>query len=283
MTKTSLPPKPGDNATPNIRFWRDPAMPWLEARKAVDADCPFDRHTHRRYSVGAEEKGRTHMYHGGLDLEAGPGDLLLFDPGVVHGCSPVAGPLSYRIFYIGADWFRSLACEVMGEGGQPRFTAPVARDPELFVELVELSEALHGEASLLEKEDRAYQAFARLIERHCGLAPVGRTEKGAQRLVVEVKGCLSERVGENVSLAELSAATGVSPYHLLRVFKKATGLPPHAWQTQLRIGLAKDLIARGEPLSDAALEAGFADQSHLSKVFRKLVGATPGQYRRADQ
>jgi AraC-like DNA-binding protein len=71
---------------------------------------------------------------------------------------------------------------------------------------------------------------------------------------------------------------GLSRYHLLRVFKQSTGLPPHAWRAQRRVHMARRLLSSGMSITDAALESGFADQSHLSHWFKRMVGTTPRQY-----
>jgi AraC-like DNA-binding protein len=83
------------------------------------------------------------------------------------------------------------------------------------------------------------------------------------------------------SLAELATMTGLSRYQVLRGFEKSYGLTPHAWAVQLRVERARSLIARGETLSIAALMAGFADQSHMNRTFVRLLGFTPGRYRKA--
>jgi AraC-like DNA-binding protein len=83
-----------------------------------------------------------------------------------------------------------------------------------------------------------------------------------------------------VRLAELSKLVGLNRSHLIRSFKKATGLPPHAYFLQLKVSEAKRRLVRGEPISQVALETGFADQSHFSRVFKNAVGITPAQYAR---
>jgi AraC-like DNA-binding protein len=80
-----------------------------------------------------------------------------------------------------------------------------------------------------------------------------------------------------VTLHELAAVAGMSAYHLSRLFRLETGLPPHEYQTQLRVLRAKTLLLRGESASEAAYSAGFASQSHLIRHFRRLVGTTPGR------
>ncbi|MDQ3461350.1 MAG: helix-turn-helix transcriptional regulator [Deinococcota bacterium] len=71
---------------------------------------------------------------------------------------------------------------------------------------------------------------------------------------------------------------GLSPYHLLRVFRLELGLSPHSYQIQRRIGIAKTLLAQGERIAQVAACTGFTDQSHLGRHFKRLVGVTPGQF-----
>ena len=92
---------------------------------------------------------------------------------------------------------------------------------------------------------------------------------------------LADNVAEKVSLEELSGVAGVSRYHLLRLFKNGTGLPPHAFQTQLRVERAKVLLRKGWAPVQVAMETGFADQSHFTHKFRQFTGITPRQYQTA--
>ncbi|MEB2665974.1 helix-turn-helix transcriptional regulator, partial [Bordetella parapertussis] len=84
-----------------------------------------------------------------------------------------------------------------------------------------------------------------------------------------------------LTLADLAQACGLSRYQVLRGFAHATGLPPHAYQTQRRLQLARRLILQGVPLAETAAACGFADQSHLSRLFARSYGMTPGRYARA--
>jgi AraC-like DNA-binding protein len=85
---------------------------------------------------------------------------------------------------------------------------------------------------------------------------------------------------ENVTLSELSDIADLSEFHLLRLFRATVGLPPHAYLIQKRIDHARGLLSQSLPIVQVGLEAGFADQSHFTKWFKKIVGVTPGQYRR---
>jgi AraC-like DNA-binding protein len=96
--------------------------------------------------------------------------------------------------------------------------------------------------------------------------------------VEAVRRHLRGHVADPVRLDDLARLAGRSRCHLLRMFQQATGLPPHAYQTQLRVDAARRLLAAGHSISHVAAETGFSDQSHFSRVFRDLTGATPRQY-----
>ncbi|MEW6665176.1 MAG: helix-turn-helix domain-containing protein [Thermodesulfobacteriota bacterium] len=72
----------------------------------------------------------------------------------------------------------------------------------------------------------------------------------------------------------------LSEFHLLRSFRAVVGLPPHAYLIQRRIDYARSHLSRRLPIVQVGLETGFTDQSHFTRWFKKIVGITPGQYRR---
>ena len=96
------------------------------------------------------------------------------------------------------------------------------------------------------------------------------------------KELISSRLDGDVSLAELASECRLSRSHFGRAFKKTTGHSPHVWLLRRRVDSAKRMLVESETaISEVALACGFADQSHLTKVFSKFVGATPGAWRRA--
>jgi AraC-like DNA-binding protein len=92
---------------------------------------------------------------------------------------------------------------------------------------------------------------------------------------------LDDAPARPVTLAELAALSGVSRFQLLRGFVREVGITPHAYLVQRRVRLARRLLARGLPLAEAAIEAGFCDQSHMTRAFVRQLGVTPGRYRAA--
>ena len=84
-----------------------------------------------------------------------------------------------------------------------------------------------------------------------------------------------------MALQELSVRVGISPSHLNRRFGAEVGLPPHRYQLQLRIDAAKARLAAGVPIVQVAADLGFSDQSHFTRLFTRIVGATPAQYQKS--
>ena len=83
---------------------------------------------------------------------------------------------------------------------------------------------------------------------------------------------------EDVPLARLADLAGVHRVSLVRAFRRCFGLPPHAWQIEMRIERARERLRRGADHADLAIDLGFYDQSHFIRHFKRIVGVTPGTY-----
>ena len=93
-----------------------------------------------------------------------------------------------------------------------------------------------------------------------------------------IKEFLDDHPEIDVSLDELARLAALSPYHLIHSFQKQFGLPPHAYQIQSRLRLARKILKQGNSISNTAQICGFHDQSHFHRHFKKANGYTPGQY-----
>jgi AraC-like DNA-binding protein len=89
---------------------------------------------------------------------------------------------------------------------------------------------------------------------------------------------IQEHLGQPLKLAELAELAGLSIWRFATVFRQHVGVSPHRYICQLRVERAQALIREGVPAATAASEAGFYDQSHLSRHFKTICGMTPGQY-----
>ena len=117
--------------------------------------------------------------------------------------------------------------------------------------------------------------FAALVVRHANTPSLSRLPNDVRRVRL-MQQRLGEDLTEPISLSALGASVGLSPFHAARLFSKAAGMPPHAWRNQLRIRRAYQAMRSGAPVADAAAAAGFVDQSHFTRHFKRAYGVAPG-------
>lgn len=265
------------------RFWRLPRFHGLECLRATFRRYAYARHTHETYAVAAILEGCETFYHRGRQRYAPAGAIAVVGPDEVHDGAPYGGGFEYRTLYPSVELMRAVAEGVTGRPVRhaPWFRESVMRDPVLVRLLAEVHAGLERpDEPLLERDSRLVLFLSRLIARHgdCG-APqrVGR-EIGP---VAKAKAYLDEHFAEEVDLAELAQFAGLSRTHLIRAFRRETGLTPHAYLVDRRFRAASRLLERGETPAEVAALCGFCDQSHLNRVFKARMGVTPGIYRAA--
>ena len=148
---------------------------------------------------------------------------------------------------------------------------------------VDIELAAGGAGGRLAAESLANVLAVNLIRHALAPRPPARRRDGTLprarlRAIVEY---IEEHLDASPSLEQLAAVAGLSPYYFARQFKRATGLPPHQYVIARRVERAKQLLQTGSDfsLAEVAAHAGFSDQSQLSRHFKRLVGATPRQFR----
>jgi AraC-like DNA-binding protein len=104
-----------------------------------------------------------------------------------------------------------------------------------------------------------------------------RTERYAE-IAATVCAHFEKQHPNGASLAELASILGLTPCHVSRAFRRAMGLPPHAYLSRVRVAHACALLERGVSLAAVTHETGFFDQSHFSRTFKRIVGVPPGKY-----
>lgn len=267
-------------------LWSPPEQPGLQLMRASFRTQSFPRHSHEGYGVGVIEQGALGFDYRGERLVALPGRINTVNPDEIHtGQAASDQGWTYRMFYFGPEFLGSMAEEVAGRPCRlPFFTAGVIEDPAL-AGLVLRTHVLHadGAAGRLERESLLLAMFAGLLGRHAYERLPEQRAGREHAAVARTMDYLHSHFDQDLALDALAQAAHLSPYHLIRVFSRQTGLTPHAWLMQLRARKAGELLGRGVPLAAVAAQAGFADQSHLTRVFKRLTGLTPGQFRNSVQ
>lgn len=163
--------------------------------------------------------------------------------------------------------------------GAIELVRPVARDAvmaRLFERLFACFTNTYTDS--LAREESLLCCLMGLLRRHGMKRPMADHRSAC---VAKAVRRLDAALDEPASLAELAALSGVSRFKLLRSFAREVGITPHAYLVQKRVRLARQLLANGQAPADAALQAGFADQSHMTRTFMRQLGFTPSRYRAA--
>jgi len=259
------------------RFFRADDVGALECQAARYVDYRFAPHFHEEYVVNTLLDGvQSYAYQGG-QYRAGRGALVLVNPGAVHtGKAGSDGGWAYCGYFPSVALMRQLAEQLAGRPVEPFFRDTVVVDPELAERLARLYRILSDSDDKLLRESWLYAVLGDVVARHMlGHAP---QVVQARYNVERVRQMLADRLADNLSLAELAAVVGLSPYHLNRSFRAAYGLPPIAWRNQLRLTRGRALLAQGVPAGVVASRLGFADQPHFTRAFRQALGTTPAAY-----
>lgn len=265
-------------------FWRDPAMPFVESRRACDSRACYKAHSHAGFSIGAVDRGVS-RFTGACrsPVVLHPGTVMFVPPERIHACNPAPGTAwSYQMLHLDAAWLRALrqeyACAQAACGADE--PVRIRTDAATYVRFCRLNTLLFSSAGVPDKE-AALVEFVGDCDAARGVPidvpPASARCAGRLDGVLDV---LRRRLDTPVALAELAGLAGMSRYQLIRAFRAATGTTPHAWQLNRRIDLARARIRAGDDIASVAHGLGFADQAHFQRAFKAHAGVTPGCYRR---
>jgi AraC-like DNA-binding protein len=211
------------------------------------------------------------------------GDVIIIDAEVVHaGAAAGDGHWKMRVQHVRPQALAAY-CEALGIPGKERFElrSPFIVDADLSQYLYGVNWCSENDGDPFKRSETLAFAVLRLYMQHatrCVGLPAVRREDAMVRAVKER---LREDLNAKVTLPRLAHDFGVTPFVLLRAFLREAGLSPHAFQQQERIRRAMGLLRDGHPIAQVSQRTGFSDQSHLTRVFKQQIGATPKLYQSA--
>jgi AraC-like DNA-binding protein len=266
------------------RYWRSADRP-LEAMHAHFQRHAYHRHSHETYSLGVTEDGVQSFHCRGTARASAAGMVMAFNPDDPHdGWARDELGFTYRMVHVGPELVTAVLSDITGRRpGLPLFRDPVVSDPVLAGDVRALHRALLGGATALRRDELLANAIYSLVRRAGAAAPPAPAPLTADAPAVarRVRELIHDTYLSDVTADGLAQAVGRSRFAVHRAFTSVFGMAPGDYQRQLRLRDARQLIAQGRPISAAAAQAGFSDQSHLTRWFIRCYGITPGGYQRA--
>lgn len=252
-----------------MRAWHPDVPDVREVLHATFEQHAYPAHTHDAWTVLIVDEGAVAYELDRAPHHAIPAAITLLPPHVPHdGRSAVSGTaFRKRVIYLESAW---LPEGLVGSA----VDHPELTDPRALATLADLHAAMGDPVDVIAAECRLL-ALRDLVLDHLGEpAPTTPDLPLARRL----RGLLDDHLADSFTIAEAARALGVHPSHLVRVFSQAYGIPPHRYVTGRRVDRARRLLTQGRHAADVAAATGFHDQAHLTRHFRRVLGATPRSF-----
>lgn len=252
----------------------------LEFLSANFQHTQFSKHTHEGYCIGVIEEGAQSFLRRNGQFVAPKGDIIIINADEVHtGSSAVETGWCYRAIYPTPEMLQHISVDFFNQQGIiPWFAQAVIHDEGLSAQLRLLFDLMLQKNNTLLKQSLYISTMAMLLQRHGNIRRELRDLSNTENKIKKVKEILLLEPEIDHSLDGLAKLVNLSQWHLLRQFKKHTGLPPHAWLIQIRLRKAMGLLKKGYHISMVAQLCGFSDQSHFNRHFKRAIGCTPVQY-----
>lgn len=273
-------------------FARHATLP-IEARRSCQTNTCYRPHAHDCFSIGLIDEGTSVFSSAGCPaVRLSPGDTIIIPSGCVHSCNPLDNRWLYQMIHFDQGWLASLIPDSIQDALFHRVR--VLHDPQVYEGVNRFNHLLfedakgtnHAKGTRDTASDREGDLTSLLTHTLSLVVDLGGEEipDGRSRQRASLRPAL-DLLADTVSSPTspgadaLADAASMSWSRFVREMKRTTGLTPVAWRQNERINRARTMIREGHPLADTAADLGFSDQSHLTRVFRAHVAASPGEYR----
>lgn len=229
---------------------------------------------------GSTPKGGEQYNLKGCTTILQPGCVSIIEPGIVHSNRPWNPDKRHlRSLYLGEEFFLYLEKLLTGEAkGKLTLPTSVLENRTCWQLAILLHEAIINNHDQLLIDELIVLLFSRIEMLQFEKVRCHRFSDNSRDRLKNIVEFMQAKFSEDISLDNLAEIAMCTSYHLIRLFRNKVGMSPHAYLVQLRLEKARELIDRGQSIADAALLAGFSDQSHLTRKFKKRYGLTPGLY-----
>jgi AraC-like DNA-binding protein len=266
-----------DRSTEYARFYRPCFLPGVELVSVAYDNRRFPEHCHEEYVIGAVTAGAETLSVGRTQHLADAGTVLRLNPAEAHANATIGTEtLRYSVLYIP----KTVVASFLDEGAAlPGFDVCVTNNANLFQKVCSVHTVLSSVSGRLEQES----ALASLVH---AFKPDGTSEQGTiavpHSVAETMRSFIEDHHADGFGLQDLSTLTGLSTFHLTRTFKRSFGLTPLAYRDRVRMTEARRLLLQGEATAQIGLALGYADQSHFTRQFQRIVGTSPQRYARGE-
>ncbi|GAD29424.1 transcriptional regulator, AraC/XylSfamily [Photobacterium leiognathi lrivu.4.1] len=243
----------------------------------------FSKHVHEGYTIGVIEQGAQRFFRSGANHIAGQDSIILVNADDVHtGESATTEGWRYKAIYPTPDHFEKISQDLLGSASlTPYFRDSVINDKKISSQLRLIFDQIENGASTLLIETLIYSTLLSLSSTYGKSVSLPKDSQTNRSKLSLAKAYLDEYPEHDVSLERLAQLAGCTKFHFVRQFGKTYGISPHAYQVQVRLIKAKQLLKAGSSVVDTAIDCGFHDQSHFSRHFKRALGTTPKQFQQA--
>ena len=252
----------------------------IELVHNVSKGYSLPRHFHEELELGIRQGNGWQFNYRGTTHSVPANALVITQPGETHQANYMSDrDCTLRGLRVSADLFQQVTVEIAGcDTEMPFFPMPLVYDREFNIQFIRVYQALARSISQIEQQTLILDLLVRLILRYAKNPPRPAKLGDEIQPVNRVRAYIEEHFDREVSLEELARVANLSSFHLNRAFSKTFGMPPHAYQLQVRVLQAKRLLRKEWSIKQVAIETGFASQSHFGSHFKRLVRVTPRQY-----
>lgn len=276
-----------------VEFWRDSRMPYVETRRACHSRICYKSHSHPTFSIGAVDQGVS-LFSSSFahPQRITVGNLVVIPAHVEHSCNPLPEhDWSYQMMHLDAQWLSQLIQETQKQLQQeicidldeiafafPQFSPNILSNVTLYQAFSEMNKSLFDpKRSILEKEKQLIDTLSNILLPNFDWHKI-EVSHYSKQYFLKLMACLETDI-ENLNLEELAHRMEMSRFALIRLFKQYFGQTPHAYQLNMKINKARQLLNAGYDIAQLAYELAFTDQSHFQRSFKQHTGVTPKQYK----
>ncbi|MET9224838.1 AraC family transcriptional regulator [Lentzea sp. NPDC003310] len=250
----------------SVTAWRPAVDGIKEAFHASFTTHVYPTHTHDAWTLMVLDTGAVRYELDRHEHGALVSGVTLLPPHVPHdGRSAYPTGFRKRVLYLDDS---ALPAELIGKA----VDTPMLPDPLLRQRIHQLHLVLDEP---FEAASRLSLITERLRHHFAGTSPAVHADP---TLADRLRQLLDASLPSGITLTEAAAELRTSPTHLVRAFSRRFGFPPHKYLTARRVDLARGFLVEGRPAAEAAVLAGFHDQSHLTRHFRRVLGTSPGRF-----